>query len=86
MEKGNFFELELVAVKDMFVQCSLPIKNFRSPGLAMSDCCEAPALFAVKFSNGAYMFRCDEHKNVVSIDPRGPVEYDDFTDRLPKRK
>lgn len=63
-------EERLVAVADMYVQCSLQTHNFYEPGFAMSDCCRRPATSAVVFSDdGRKMWRCDEHKGVRRIWP-----------------
>ena len=52
----------MVAVVDLFVQCSYQVRNFREPSLCASDCCRAPADTVVRVPNGALMYRCPGHR------------------------
>lgn len=61
-----------VAVTDMFVECSLQVRNFEARGIAMSDCCREHATSVVEMENGNQMFRCEEHKGIRRLQ-KGPV-------------
>lgn len=69
-DRGGTFTT--VAVTDMFVECSLQVRNFEARGIAMSDCCRAPATSVVEMENGNQMFRCEEHKGIRRLQ-KGPV-------------
>jgi hypothetical protein len=57
----------LISVSDKYVQCSLQTRNFERPGVAMSDCCTAPATTGVLFEDGKIMWRCKQHRGVRSL-------------------
>lgn len=63
---------DLVKIHTKFVQCSLQVRNFDTPGFAMSDCCGRLASTGVVVLNkgtvgyGIY-WRCPEHKGVRDI-------------------
>lgn len=60
-------------VKDLYVQCSLQVRNFNEPGFCMSDCCGKHATSVVVMGDNSRMFRCGEHEAVRRIET-GPVE------------
>lgn len=57
----------LVSIADMYVQCSLQLRNFDRPGVAMSDCCSRPANTGVLLSDGKIMWRCIVHEGERDI-------------------
>lgn len=66
---------QTVAVRDLHVQCSLRVRNFDAPGVAMSDCCGRSAGSAVEYPDGRKMWRCGEHEGLIDVrtGARGPV-------------
>jgi hypothetical protein len=56
-------------VADLFVQCSLQVRNLDTGYVAMSDCCRAPANSAVVMDNGRQMWRCDTHRGIRAVGP-----------------
>lgn len=59
--------MKFVKVGDLHVKCSLRVRNFGVPGIAMSDCCAKPATHAVEMENGSKMWRCFDHREVREI-------------------
>ena len=62
-------------VADLNVTCSLKVRNFDKPSLAMSDCCGAPAKFAVEMVNKNKMWRCGQHQNIRSLETGPSMTY-----------
>lgn len=58
-------------IPDMNVQCSLQMRNFDAPALAMSDCCGQHANSGVKLKDGKIMWRCNKHAGLRPVDDRG---------------
>ena len=65
--------LREVAVVDLHVSCSLRVRNFRSPGFAMSDACGDPATSAVRTRELRDLFRCSRHSGIVALQENGPI-------------
>lgn len=61
-----------VAVVDLYVECSLRVRNFESHGLCMSDCCGKTATTAVQTRDGHSLYRCPEHKGIITLQ-KGPI-------------
>lgn len=51
-------------VKDLYVNCSLQVRNFDKQGVTMSDCCGRHATSAVLMEDDAKMWRCREHAGI----------------------
>lgn len=60
-----------VAVKDLYVQCSYPL---REPAVAMSDCCRQSATSAVEHGVNFY-YRCNEHYGLFRDNQRCRVVF-----------
>lgn len=60
-------------VRDLYVGCSLKVRNLDEPGFALSDCCQRHAISVVVMEGGERMYRCDVHEGIRRI-VRGPVE------------
>lgn len=52
------------AITDMYVNCSLQVRNFDGPAVCMSDCCGRHATAAVVMEDGKKMWRCSEHSSI----------------------
>lgn len=62
-----------VAVKDLYVQCSYPL---REPAVAMSDCCRQSATSAVEDPYGVnFYYRCNKHEGLFRDNQRGRVVF-----------
>ncbi len=57
-----------VLVKELQVQCSYKIRNLNEPNMAMSDCCQTHAEYVVEDSKGNKMYRCYDHRWMLSRD------------------
>ena len=55
-------------VAELFVGCSLRVRNFDLPGAAASDNCQAPARYAAVNSEGRYLYRCFAHQHLITLD------------------
>lgn len=76
-------ELERVSVSRLYVTCSLQIRNIGQPGFAASDCCGLPAGGAVFDAvNEAYLYRCDGHYSVITLNP---MRTGDFFREVPRK-
>ena len=62
-------------VSELNVQCALRVRNFNSPGIAMSDCCGRPANAAVRMEDGKQMWRCEEHRNIRRLEMGPSVSF-----------
>jgi hypothetical protein len=71
-EENQVTLIRQVPVADLFVECSLRVRNFDSVGLCMSDCCGKPANSAVRTSDNHYLYRCVQHQGIVQMQ-RGPI-------------
>lgn len=72
------FRLELVAVYDLFVNCSLWMNDKQRT-------CNERASWAVwSKSNQSYLYRCTEHKDVLYTHPF--MEHSDYTAKVPRRQ
>lgn len=60
------------AVKDMYVQCSLVVRNHGAIGFAASDTCKVHATSAVEMANGDRMYRCEKHRGIRRLET-GPA-------------
>lgn len=54
-------------IADLFVNCSLQLRNFDRPGLAASDTCQQPADTAVELPSGNIMWRCPRHRGMRTL-------------------
>lgn len=62
------------AIVDLFVGCSLRLRNLDQPGFAASDACGRGADTGVVMENGGVMWRCMEHRGMRTIQGDiGPV-------------
>jgi hypothetical protein len=75
-----------VPVADLYVQCSLQVRNFHERGVAMSDCCQVSAMFAVEDPKGMFRYRCPDHRCIVSNKPGEDVVLGTYSARVKRRK
>jgi hypothetical protein len=61
--------VKAIMVKDLFLKCSLQMRNFYKEGKAASDCCQAPATTAVRMASGVMSYRCNFHRGMRQIYP-----------------
>lgn len=52
------------SVHEMYVHCSLQVRNFDAVGVALSDCCQEHATSVVDMGDGRLMYRCERHRGV----------------------
>lgn len=62
----------MVQIRDMYVECSLQVRNHHKQGVAMSDCCRQLATTAVVMEDGKQMWRCGKHRGIRRLEV-GPV-------------
>lgn len=60
---------EARTVASLFVNCSLRLRNFDSPGFAASDTCQQPADSGVELASGNIMWRCLRHRGMRTLQP-----------------
>jgi hypothetical protein len=58
---------KLIAISDMYVQCSLKIKHLDSHVTAASDNCNNHATSAALLDDGLMMYRCEKHRGWQDI-------------------
>lgn len=63
--------MKRVPVSSLNVKCSYKVRNLMEPNMAMSDCCQEPATFAVHDSKGNQLYRCYDHRWMIRGDWTG---------------
>ncbi len=58
--------METIAVANLYMQCTLRVRNLDSPGWAASDNCGMLASTAVRMPDDYLYWRCGAHEGIVS--------------------